>query len=424
MWILILTVVVLGGILIRMLWQRKLERRILSEFAEALENRHPYLEGTESGLIRDMGMDRIIHAYSEALTNERAHKKACEDNREELRNLIESIPGIVFSLDPSNDIVHDNQAARDCFNNGISMTGLPIESCVSSSNLLRCIYQSKSTKGPRRDSVKWEGNGKDRWFDINSNWLPPTPDSTRGSILFVLHDITPLKHAETVKDNFVANVSHELKTPITIIKGFSETLSEDMDTLDPGTIRRFVGKIQSNAERLHLLVEDLLTLSRMTAETDYLKKSDQSLSNVVKPLVESYRTDNPDLTILEEGNGWEANVRVDSLKISQVFSNLIDNSIRYAGPDSEIRIRMDATPENHQLLCSVSDNGPGVSSSELSEIFRRFYRADKSRSQSSGGSGLGLSIARGIIDLHGGSMHAEHVSPHGLKVCFSLPLNQ
>lgn len=421
MWILVIVIIVLGVIQTRLLWQRKRERAILRDFADALENRHPYLESTESKLITDMGMNRVILAYTDILTNDRVHKKACEDNRAELKNLIESIPGIVFSLDPSNTVVHENREARNCFNQGKSMTGLPIEGCVTSSSLLRCIYQSKASKGPKRDSVKWINNGKDLWFDITSNRLPATPDNPHGSNLFVLHDITPLKHAESVKDNFVANVSHELKTPITIIKGFSETLSEDIDNLDTETIKRFLGKIHSNSERLHLIVEDLLTLSRMAAETDYLQRVDQPLSAIVRPLLESYRTANPRLAILEEGNGWDASAFVDALKVSQVFSNLIDNSIRYAGIDTEIRVRIDWEPRSNLLLCSVADTGPGVAPSELSEIFRRFYRVDKSRSQSSGGSGLGLSIARGIIELHGGSMHAERVEPHGLIILFSLP---
>lgn len=421
MWTLVIVVIFLGVHQTRLLWQRKRERAIIRDFADALENRHPYLESTESKLINNMGMDRVILAYTDILTDDRLHKKASEDNRAELKNLIESIPGIVFSLDPTNTVVHDNWEARNCFNHGKAMTGLPIESFMTSSSLLRCIYQSKASKGPKRDSVKWEANGKDRWFDITSNRLPATPESPQGSILFVFHDITPLKHAESVKDNFVANVSHELKTPITIIKGFSETLCEDIENLDPETIKRFLGKIHSNSERLHLLVEDLLTLSRMAAETDYLHRSDQPLSTIVRPLLESYRTANPSLSIIEEGSGWDASAFVDPLKVSQVFSNLIDNSIRYAGFDTEIRVSIHWDPQSNHLSCSVADTGPGVAPSELTEIFRRFYRADKSRSQSSGGSGLGLSIARGIIDLHGGSMHAEHVEPHGLKVQFTLP---
>ncbi len=248
----------------------------------------------------------------------------------------------------------------------------------------------------------------------------------RKSTLLVLHDITRLKSLEVVRRDFVANVSHELRTPLTIIKGFAETLVEDHATLPVETRARFLDKIVNNAQRLHVLVEDLLELSRLESQSEQIQPSVQSLQQLLEEMLEPYRLRlNPEGQVLKlDFDERVGEFAFDRFRIQQVFDNLIENGFRYAPDFTLLAVSVRYDDANDLIQCTVADDGPGIPAKDVPHIFERFYRVDKGRSRDSGGTGLGLSIIKHIVQQHGGSVSVESEAGQGAAFHFSLPYVQ
>ncbi|HKK19154.1 MAG TPA: ATP-binding protein, partial [Opitutales bacterium] len=212
------------------------------------------------------------------------------------------------------------------------------------------------------------------------------------------------------------------RTPLTIIKGFAETLAEDDASITPEARVRFLGKIVGNAERLNILVEDLLTLSRLESKPDQLDPAVQSLKSLLEDIMENYRT--------RIGKGPQeihlhcdervGDFAFDRFRINQVLDNLMENVFRYAPDFSRIDLRVELDEAAGLVLCSVVDDGPGIPEKDLPHVLERSYRVDKGRSRERGGTGLGLSIVKHIIQLHGGSVRAERANDGGQALPESL----
>jgi len=230
------------------------------------------------------------------------------------------------------------------------------------------------------------------------------PLENEGAVL-VLHDLTELRRLETVRRDFVANVSHELKTPLTSISGYAETLLTD--TPDPVTGREFLKIILSNAHRMQRLVDDLLDLSRIESGRwqPRVEKVDVGAAarEVWATLAERAAARGTRFELKVETGA--AIVEADPDAVRQVLTNLIDNSLRYVGASGVVTFVSRGVDGGVEL--SVTDNGTGITSDHLPRIFERFYRADPSRSREEGGTGLGLSIVKHVVEAHGGRVSAE-----------------
>jgi signal transduction histidine kinase len=241
--------------------------------------------------------------------------------------------------------------------------------------------------------------------------------SEHGAVL-VLHDITDLRRADQIRRDFVANVSHELRTPLTAIRGYVEALSDGDST--PEDSRRFLDIIARHTERMERLVKDLLRLARLDAgqETLDISSCDARLliSAVVTELSSALdeRHQRVDMSI---GAGAEF-LRADPTKIHDVLRNLIANAIIYSPERTAIRV--DTARTNSSVTLSVSDEGPGIPEEDLSRVFERFYRVDKSRARDPGGTGLGLAIVKHLVELHHGEVKAENRPEGGAKVSVTL----
>jgi signal transduction histidine kinase len=179
----------------------------------------------------------------------------------------------------------------------------------------------------------------------------------------------------------------------------------------------------SNAERLNLLVEDLLTLSRLESKPDQLEPVAQSFRELLEETVENYRSrlDPKRQSMILSYDERVGEFIFDRFRLNQVLDNLIENAFRYAPDFTKLEIRVDYDEAEDQVVCSVIDDGPGIPDKNLPFIFGRFYRVDKGRSRERGGTGLGLSIVKHIIQLHGGSIHAESGAGRGTSIVFTLP---
>jgi two-component system phosphate regulon sensor histidine kinase PhoR len=241
-------------------------------------------------------------------------------------------------------------------------------------------------------------------------------------VVVVLHDITDLRRADQVRRDFVANVSHELRTPLTAVRGYLEALGES--DIDADERRRFLEILMSNTRRMERLVKDLLRLARLDAgqETLELVSCDvRELLNAVleelRPSLEA-RRQAVDIAIAPAAGKAIA----DPAKLHDVLRNLIANATIYAPEASPIRVSVDRDAEHVRI--AVTDEGPGIPEEDLSRIFERFYRVDKSRARDPGGTGLGLAIVKHLVELHGGRVRVENAAGAGASFTIEFPSRQ
>ncbi|GAB4293500.1 MAG: phosphate regulon sensor histidine kinase PhoR [Desulfuromonadia bacterium] len=249
--------------------------------------------------------------------------------------------------------------------------------------------------------------------------LVPLPD--REGAVAVFLDITERKRLEQVRKDFVANVSHELKTPVSVIKGYAETLlSEGMVTRDPESAKRFIATIHEHAERLASLIRDILTLSRMESSRETIPLSPLDIAEPIAAAVGivTPRAREKSLSI-DTSRVVSARVAGHRQHLEQAILNLLDNAVTYTPVGGKITVSVTTGANGCQV--SVTDTGIGIPSEHLPRIFERFYRVDPSRSREEGGTGLGLAIVKHIVTLHGGSVTVESSPGSGSRFTILLP---
>jgi two-component system phosphate regulon sensor histidine kinase PhoR len=252
-----------------------------------------------------------------------------------------------------------------------------------------------------------------------------------GAVL-AFHDITRLKQLEDIRKDFVANVSHEIKTPITAIRGFAETLLEGaLD--DKENAYKFLETIKNHSERLNSLVSDLLTLSRIELGDIKIEKETVDLNNVVDTVFETLKekAQSKGLYLKKEISPMAPEVRADRNRLIQILLNLVDNGIKFTEKGG-VTIKVQSVRENPELLTlnsqprnfteiSVEDTGIGIPKKHLSRLGERFYRVDKARSREMGGTGLGLAIVKHIVKAHDWEMQIESIPGKGTTVKIIVP---
>jgi two-component system, OmpR family, phosphate regulon sensor histidine kinase PhoR len=237
----------------------------------------------------------------------------------------------------------------------------------------------------------------------------------------VLHDVTELRKLERVRQDFVANVSHEFKTPLTAIQGFAETLLGGA-LEDPQNNRRFLGIIRQHAMRLARLTDDLLRLARIEAGKLELEFQTMGLAEFVEGCAETtlLKASRKQIALEIDVPPGLPSVYGDPSLLREVLQNLLDNAIQYTAPGG--RIRVSASAGEREAVVTVSDTGIGIPLADQVRIFERFYRVDAGRSREAGGTGLGLSIAKHIVEVHGGRIWVESQVGRGSDFSFCIPL--
>ncbi|MCY3972120.1 MAG: ATP-binding protein [Acidobacteria bacterium] len=264
-----------------------------------------------------------------------------------------------------------------------------------------------------------EVDGPDR-FELNAS---PLLSSRREEVVegavAVIHDITELERLESVRRDFVSNVSHELKTPLTAIHGYVETLLE-ADPIDGPTRGRFLRKIRRQSNRLGALVSDLLTLSRIESSAEPpekvldLRSPAREVLNLLGPASEERG-----LELVAEFPEAAVEVLGEEEAIRQALSNLVDNAVKYSSAGGRVIVRLQA--QNGRAMLEVQDEGPGIAGEHLDRIFERFYRVDRARSRELGGTGLGLAIVKNVARRHGGGVEVESERDQGSTFRLWLP---
>jgi two-component system phosphate regulon sensor histidine kinase PhoR len=237
-------------------------------------------------------------------------------------------------------------------------------------------------------------------------------------VVVVFHDLTEIRRVEAIRKDFVANVSHEFKTPLTSIRGYAETLLSAPPG-DPAISREFLGAIERNATLLSVLVEDLLVLAQLEADPP-VRKQPVDVRALISRQVDSRGQLLKSRGIRVEIECPDHSILADPARLARAFSNLLDNAIHYNRQDGRIQITGHDTPSGFAI--GIADTGFGIPSEDLPRVFERFYRVEKSRDRSAGGTGLGLAIARHAIESQGGNIAVT--STLGIGSIFTIVLPQ
>jgi signal transduction histidine kinase len=226
---------------------------------------------------------------------------------------------------------------------------------------------------------------------------------------------TQLAEVDRVRTELVANVSHELRTPITALQAVLENLVDGVEPADPETLRTMLRQV----ERLGALVAQLLDLSRLESGAVPLQRRRFALQPLLEDAAGETRLRSTGVTVTVAVDPAGTVVNGDPARVHQVVSNLLDNAVRHSPAGGTVELR--ATRDRAGVTIEVSDEGGGISEEDKHKVFERFYRADSARSSKDGGAGLGLAIARWIVDLHGGDIRVEDRQPHGCRMVVVLP---
>jgi len=292
----------------------------------------------------------------------------------------------------------------------------PLLEVVRQPDLLDIIRKSLAAQEQVTSEIVL-GTVRPRSFVVTA--APVLAANEPGAVL-VLHEITELRRLERVRQDFVANVSHEFRTPLTAIQGFAETLlSGAID--DPENRRRFVEIIRDHAGRLAALTEDLLKLSRIEAGELKLNFQPVQVEQLVASCLETaqLKASRKQLRLTVHFPSDLPSMRGDPNRLQEVLQNLLDNAVQYTPGGGKVEVF--ASQSNGNVVVTVADNGIGIPQAEQDRIFERFYRVDTARSREVGGTGLGLSIARHIVEAHGGRIWVESAVGEGSQFHFSIP---
>jgi len=256
-------------------------------------------------------------------------------------------------------------------------------------------------------------------FDVYA--APLVGSKSRGAIA-ILHDVTPSVHLDRVRRDFIANVSHEFRTPLATIRGFAETLL-DGGLEDQENRRKFVEIIMANSVRLNNIAADLLTLSEIEGGRP---EADAGLISVRDVISSAIRAVEPAANVadvrIQSDDYPDAYVKGHRIRFEQAILNLLDNAVKFNKPQGEVRVQVFRSRDG-QIDISVSDTGMGIPREDVTRIFERFYRVDKARSRQIGGTGLGLSIVKHAIEQMGGAVRVESELGRGSKFLVTLPLH-
>lgn len=241
-----------------------------------------------------------------------------------------------------------------------------------------------------------------------------------GGAVLALFDLTGVRRLQMVRRDFVANVSHELKTPLTVIRGFAETLSTELP--GPSEHAQFAETIRANAERMQQLVDDLLDLSRIESGGWSPVPVTIDLRAAAGEAIATYRDEAQarGATLAIAVADSAATLRADATAVRQALANLVENAVRYTSAGGSVTVF--ARRENGWIALGVRDTGAGISAEHLPRIFERFYRVDPARSRAAGGTGLGLSIVKHLVEAHGGRVGAESAPGRGTTVTLYFPV--
>ncbi len=363
-----------------------------------------------------VAIKRLVHVLNELLAKVESHVGLLEKENRQHQAILGNMAEAVIAVDKDTRIISVNPSGEKMLNiPGRQIVGkLFLE--VFPNNDIGEIITDVLRSGkflPKELSVIWP---LQKTFQVNA--APLFENSAVNGCVLVIHDITEMRRLEKVRSDFVANVSHELKTPLTSIKGFVETLLEGAID-DKEESRNFLKIVQEHAERLDRLTSDLLSLSSLESRQAEIKKEKVAVRQLVEQIASGFSVQLKKKSLRFENKvSDDVSAHADKNRIEQVFTNLIDNAIKFNRESGLVEVS--ALMQGGFVKFIVKDTGSGIPEKDIPRIFERFYRVDKGRSRELGGTGLGLSIVKHIIESHDGSVGVVSTEGLGSEFWFTL----
>ncbi|MBI4727638.1 PAS domain S-box protein [candidate division TA06 bacterium] len=369
-----------------------------------LNARAPLTKGSRETALAAQTLNQLAQSWEDTITD-------LSEQKSNLAAVLEGMGEGVITLDQRQTIKMINPAASEMFG---------LDAGQTTGRLLLEAIRSPIMEQLIKEGREWIELEREKKYYIIRIAAITDQGGPKGWVL-VASDITRLKMLERVRQDFVANVSHELKTPLSAITGFSEALLDGaMDDRDQ--LADFLGRIHAQSLRMSKLVKDLLELSAIESGNYAINKIPSPAGLLLERAVENLK-----MQIAEKGHLVQTDdktgqtlVPMDPEKMASALGNLLDNAVKFAPPNS--RIELSAEIRKKDLILSVSDNGSGISRENLPRLFERFYRVDQARSRDLGGTGLGLAIVKHIAEFHQGSAGAESVLEQGSRFWIKIPI--
>ncbi|EIA20472.1 two-component system histidine kinase PnpS [Listeria fleischmannii] len=369
--------------------------------------------GKSSGELQELSIS--VNKLAESLETQMFEIR---ENSQRLTAIVENLVSGVMLINHDKEIVMTNRMMYRILGKQ-EITGKPFYEVIKSYGLSELIEETLQTKQMKQEEITIYFP-KEMILDASVSPILMEDGEVSGLVL-LLHDITQIRHLENVRSEFVANVSHELKTPVTALKGFAETLL-DGAMYDEALLKQFLTIIKDESDRLHRLILDILALSRIEQKTLPLQIEEVNVNDMMEQSVKTVS----ELATLKEisiQKKWDKNKTIlienEGDRLQQILINLLSNAIQYTPAKGEISLQLEDLGDEIQLI--VKDNGIGIPAKDLERIFERFYRVDKARTRHSGGTGLGLSIVKHLVDMMEGTIHVTSQENVGTTFYIRLP---
>lgn len=402
------------------------ERRLIAPFADIQKAAEAYSGGDLDHYLNIPGPEdiRIVaETLNKMAITLKSRLKEISKGKNELDAIFASMTEAVVVLDLSLNIRHLNNSALKLAERDMSeVYNRGLIEVLMNSELQALAEETLDSEIPIERIIRFSGV-RTLVLQVHGTRIQPIDDFSDGNaVVLVMNDITKTQHLENMRRDFVANVSHELKTPITNIKGYLETLSDGSE-IDPETAERFLKISVRNADRLNAILDDLLSLSRLEQlGSEGLDFESRILDGIVESAFQACIQKAAEKQISLHFHGdKEIRASINTLLMEQALTNLIDNAVKYSNEGTAVSVRIENNGYTTDI--SVLDTGTGIPAKDLPRIFERFYRVDKARSRDLGGTGLGLAIVKHIAIVHGGTVTVESELGKGCRFTISLPLN-
>ena len=346
--------------------------------------------------------------------------KELKDRNNELEAILRSMRNGVLAINGRDEILFYNDALMNLIGHRGDFLGESVYHLVRSSLIFDVIEKVRES----RDVICEEGQSRimgEQYLRITGTVLNREKEQSR-SVLLIIEDITDVKKLENMRSDFVSNVTHELKTPLTSIRGFVDTLKQGA-IKDEQYARKFLDIIDIEAERLYTLIQDILLLSEIESGSDYnIQDCDvngiiEETLNLLQPKIEQ----KPEVDVIFQPEPYIRPFPCNPDRMKQLFINLVDNALKNTEKGS---VTVTCRVHNEHLMISVKDTGIGMPKEHLSRIFERFYRVDKGRSRKMGGTGLGLSIVKHIVEMYEGDIFVSSEVGEGTEFIIKLPYDR
>ncbi len=372
----------------------------------------------DDGAVGDLA--RAFNAMEEQIEE---HLRTIENDRQKVFAILEAMPDGVVAVDSQQRILHLNRAGAQAFEtDAADAEGQRLWEVVRSSEIQSILDRTLESGTSQSLEARLHLGGASRVFDLRTIALRDAHRQVEGAVL-VLQDLSRLRRLEGMRSDFVSNVSHELKTPLTALRGLIESILNDPQ-MDREVLNGFAGRMHVQTTRLNTLIGDLLNLSRLERDDAPLDRHPIDLCHAahhsISQLQESITA--KELEVRIETTDAEILIEADEESLHQIYDNLLTNAIRYTPEGGWIQVRIRRLENLDQALLEIEDSGIGIESRHHQRIFERFYRVDKARSREAGGTGLGLSIVKHVVARLDGQIQLESVPGQGscFRVTFHL----